>query len=314
MTTMVSQTLCAILMLREYLTECAFQDFHSAHGHNQDQQQPNVQDRPTMSGTGRIDASGRINWWRLYRFPPIVSPRDMSAGLRQAFAQGGMNAAGQPQADVPSSPVILADGLATSPGQSPSTHEHLSTSSIPPLSSNQPSNTDTSSSSTGPSEFNTSPNPMPTLTSSTPVSQYPLHSIVPVIVVGLQSVNSEWRPDIPTQGENEGVDFFGQPMDTNGSAGGMGMGAGGNEMNDEEDMDGWGTFGQPDGQGDANRGRGRARGWQSRAANAFRNLRPGRRTADESGVQPPLVAPGSRTFLIYVIGGMLRSYIVFVQC
>ena len=25
-------------------------------------------------GSGRIDAEGRIHWWRLYQFPPIVSP------------------------------------------------------------------------------------------------------------------------------------------------------------------------------------------------------------------------------------------------
>jgi hypothetical protein len=46
----------------------------------------------------------------------------------------------------------------------------------------------------------------------------------------------------------------------------------------------------------------RGRTWQSRAANAIRNLRPSRRNADTASPQPQ-EAPGSRTFLIYVIGG-----------
>jgi len=46
----------------------------------------------------------------------------------------------------------------------------------------------------------------------------------------------------------------------------------------------------------------RGRTWQSRAANAIRNLRPSRRNADATSPQPQ-ETPGSRTFLIYVIGG-----------
>jgi len=46
----------------------------------------------------------------------------------------------------------------------------------------------------------------------------------------------------------------------------------------------------------------RGRTWQSRAANAIRNLRPSRRNADATS-PPPQETPGSRTFLIYVIGG-----------
>ncbi|KAH9849501.1 hypothetical protein C2E23DRAFT_839487 [Lenzites betulinus] len=48
-------------------------------------------------------------------------------------------------------------------------------------------------------------------------------------------------------------------------------------------------------------GTSRGRSWQSRAANALRNLRPGRRTAQ--GGQQAAESTGSRTFLIYVIGG-----------
>jgi len=42
------------------------------------------------------------------------------------------------------------------------------------------------------------------------------------------------------------------------------------------------------------------RTWHSRAATAFRNLRPGRRASRATHVNE---GPGSRTFLIYVIGG-----------
>jgi len=135
-----------------------------------------------------------------------------------------------------------------------------------------------------------------------PPPRLPLNSVVPVIVVGLQSVNSEWRPDIPQPGQNDGVAFWGGsgPENTTNTAG---------ENGDDDDLDGWG--GQHHvGPGanpnpDEGRGRGRGQGWHSRAANAIRNLRPGRRNADAgTGGQAPIIAPGSRTFLIYVIGGM----------
>jgi hypothetical protein len=44
----------------------------------------------------------------------------------------------------------------------------------------------------------------------------------------------------------------------------------------------------------------RARPWHSRAASALRNLRPGRRATHAAQTND---GPGSRTFLIYVIGG-----------
>jgi hypothetical protein len=115
-------------------------------------------------------------------------------------------------------------------------------------------------------------------------------------------VNSEWRPDLPTQGGDEDVDFFGQPTSD------LGVGI----ENDDDDLDGWGgqhhTGIGAGGHGlNAPTGRGRSRGWHSRAANAIRNLRPGRRnTQVDSDVQMPAASPGSRTFLIYVIGGLFN--------
>lgn len=108
-------------------------------------------------------------------------------------------------------------------------------------------------------------------------------------------MHPEWRPDAPPPpGENEGFEPPVEPVNNNGDTDFGGS---------EDDM----TF-APDaafGAGGAE-GRGRPRGWQSRAANAIRNLRPGRRNTDagQGAAPPPFSTPsGSRTFLIYVIGG-----------
>jgi len=113
--------------------------------------------------------------------------------------------------------------------------------------------------------------------------------------------------------DDSDMDVFGH----NHGVGGAEMGgSGGHETFDDDDFDGFGNLQHPPellpdeaaGTG-AGRGRGlgvgregRPRGWQSRAANAIRNLRPGRRPAPP-GTQHLVTTPGSRTFLIYVIGG-----------
>lgn len=137
--------------------------------------------------------------------------------------------------------------------------------------------------------------PLPFSTNNTLPPQPNAQSVVPVIVVGLQSVNSDWRPDLPPQGDEEGVDFFAQPNP---------------DMinDDDDDLDGWGNQ-QNTGLGghgmDGPSRLGRGRGWQSRAANAIRNLRPGRRNVEAlPDAETAGIPPGSRTFLIYVIGGM----------
>jgi hypothetical protein len=90
----------------------------------------------------------------------------------------------------------------------------------------------------------------------------------------------------------------------------------------EDDFDGFSNFqhhteppsdeatgpGAPRGPGAGHRGR--PGGWQSRAANAFRNLRPGRRPTPP-GTPHLVTTPGSRTFLIYVIGGLYFSPFVY---
>ena len=114
------------------------------------------------------------------------------------------------------------------------------------------------------------------------------------------------------QPDETDMDVFGHHHGGDAEAGG----SDGHEIFDD-DFDGFGNLQHPPellpdevaGTG-AGRGRGigagrdgRPRGWQSRAANAIRNLRPGRRPAPP-GTQNSATTPGSRTFLIYVIGGL----------
>jgi hypothetical protein len=109
------------------------------------------------------------------------------------------------------------------------------------------------------------------------------------------------------------LDVFGH----NHGVGGTEVGGSDGHETFDDDFDGFGNLqhppellpGEAAGTG-TGRGRGigagregRPRGWQSRAANAIRNLRPGRRPAPP-GTQHSVTTPGSRTFLIYVIGGL----------
>lgn len=265
-----------------------YSDFHSAeHGlAHTPGESLHGQTRTTLPGTGRIDASGRINWWRLYRFPPIISPR--------------VDTAASPSGPAPTSPLSAGASL---PNPQSDTSSRIPDPTISTSSSSSTPIT-LASSSTMQQPLLPTPTNIPTAPGTPDPSppRSPLNSVVPVIVVGLQSVNSEWRPDIPQPGQNDGVAFWGGsgPENTTNTAG---------ENGDDDDLDGWG--GQHHIGPGANlnpgegRGRGRGQGWHSRAANAIRNLRPGRRNVDAgTGAQAPIVAPGSRTFLIYVIGGM----------
>jgi hypothetical protein len=124
---------------------------------------------------------------------------------------------------------------------------------------------------------------------SVPVSttrQLP-RTVVPVIIVGLQSVDPGWRPGMPT---NEGIDPSGHNQ---------------GETGDEDVITASDASVLGASTGEASRGRGRPRRWQSRAATAIRNLRPGRRNVDSGPTVMQTFPPpnGSRTFLIYVIGG-----------
>lgn len=209
-------------------------------------------------------ANGEINWWRLYRFPamqvaqgrgvpastPIVSPapsnlaRSTSPPLNDTFPEAGVSPI------PPSLPSALTDAQATLPSVETSTPiESVVESIIPP----------------------TSPRPV-----STPVVVVPTPNatqMVPVIVIGIQSVPlgvNNMEEDAGTRADTATATATDAPSPADPST-----------MPDEED---------------------RGRPWTSRAAAALRNLRAGRRGGPAQ--QPEQTGPpGSRMFLIYVIGG-----------
>jgi hypothetical protein len=219
-----------------------------------------------------------------------MPPRLDMANFRQGFMPGGA-------APTTTSSVPPASAMASSIAAPESSGTIPSTSADPSLSSSHTA----------------TPTSIPPLQTQTQTQESPTpQAVVPVIVVGLQSVNSDWRPDMPPPDEND-MDVFAHHHGVGGAEGG----AGHEVLDDDDDFDGFGNSQDhpelpPDeaaGTG-AGRGRGlgaghggRTGGWQSRAANAIRNLRPGRRPAPP-GTQHSVTAPGSRTFLIYVIGGL----------
>lgn len=181
--------------------------------------------------------TGGINLWRSYRFPPIVAPSR------------------------PSPPVSGVDQTPTAPGS------HL------------PSHT--SNLSNEPSRLAHPPRPDTPVPSSTvplqPTPSTQADVVVPVIIVGLQSVNID-----PQRAEQpEGADGLIAHQDHRG----------------EEPV----PPPEPWGYGEDGEHTMRGRPWHTRAADALRNLRPGRRSGPSSTNANDRAA--SRTFLIYVIGG-----------
>lgn len=196
--------------------------------------------------------ANRINWWRLYRFPAIVPPRIMLTGPAEASSS------------------------TSDRSESPSSSSSASLPAIPePSSSSSSTSTSTSSDE---SEH-----------SSTPSSTTSSNVVVPVIVVGLQSVNLNvaWGHFPPPPSP--------PPSSTPRSAPPSTIHPHSEGEHETEDSDG---------------GVRSSRRWHSRAASAIRNLRPssiGSSPRRESLVEsdPNANAPpgGTRTFLIYVIGG-----------
>jgi hypothetical protein len=192
---------------------------------------------------------GSINWWRSYRFPPITAPH----------AHG-----------LPTMP--NSTNSATSPPVTPHSSERPSEASIIPSSSTPLVSPSSSTQDRGSG-------------ATSPVDNRP-NIVVPVIVVGLQSVNMDRRREqAPPFGDGT---LGANHDDPEPSVLADDLNFGG--MLDHADA---GAFpGSP-----------RARPWHSRAASALRNLRPGRRTTHGTHTNG---GPGSRTFLIYVIGGELE--------
>jgi len=205
---------------------------------------------PSNTQTGGT-APGRINWWRMYRFPPITAPRTHgTAGVTAATPPSGLST------------------LFTPPPPSPTSDPAPDPEMDPTLAELPFANADL-------------------LEEHAP--QPPLHMVVPVIVVGLQSVNTasilQQQPGTTDDGDDS-VDGEG-------------------EEDDAERDDGNSRQAEEHGR---NTAAGRGRPWHTRAADAIRNLRPGRRHR----AAPVAMLPG-RTFLIYVIGGQYLA-LFFVLC
>ncbi|KAG2089036.1 uncharacterized protein F5147DRAFT_587382 [Suillus discolor] len=216
-----------------------------------------------------------INWWRLYRFPAITAPASRSTQAPTIVQQGSA-----PQ------PLPHADG------------DGVQNAGSPPAASSSPSFI---------------PSEMPDTTHATPDADLTAgvqpgngneqrNVVIPVIVVGLQSVHAERQSPMPPHPPHHlHPHVHHQPPDF------------ADERSTEGDMMDL-EFGSETGMSpptpiptalsefppESTRPS-RGRSWQSRAADAIRNLRPGRRAAVAR--QTTSEPPGSRTFLIYVIGG-----------
>ena len=119
--------------------------------------------------------------------------------------------------------------------------------------------------------------PVPSSTVSPQPTPAQTDVVVPVIIVGLQSVNIDpQRPEQPEEGDG----LFTRP-DHRGEGSSLPVEPWGHDEDGEQT--------------------GRGRPWHTRAADALRNLRPGRRNG--SSVPSANDRTASRTFLIYVIGG-----------
>ena len=181
--------------------------------------------------------AGGINLWRSYRFPPIIAPPRPSPHV-----SGVDQTTAAPSSPLPTPPSIPL-GESTRLGHPPRPDTPVPSSTIP----SQP----------------------PPLTQT--------DVVVPVIIVGLQSVNVDpQRPERPEEGDG----LFARP-DHRGDGSILPPEAWGHNEDGEQTM--------------------RDRPWHTRAADALRNLRPGRRNGPLTANADDRAA--SRTFLIYVIGG-----------
>ena len=271
-------------------------------------------------GNSGTDASGRINWWRLYRFPPVAST--VRPGLELGHVTPG------PASSMPArrlSSVMSAPPISFPPVASTriSPLSEAGPSRSPPLPS-VPSSPDTNDLSTQ--------NASPFTPSNGNDNRINIgNTVVPVIIVGLQSVNApNWRPVMPME-RMEPNDIFDEAQHIHHTPNlqqrhqaarniALGMMGSGGDGEDEYD----GLFGSS-ALGSGQRGEeGRNRGWQSRAASALRNFRPssisgngpsvenrrgqslggaGTGNGSDTGMGTDTPSTGSRTFLIYVIGG-----------
>ena len=222
--------------------------------------------RRTVAGSERRPGGG-INWWRMYRFPPMVVPHGMP-----------------------------------NPGSSPASPLLPPTTS--PIASTSTSNPEpTAEAGASPSEPGSAPTSADTQT-QTPDGNL----VVPVIVVGLQSVHGYGHAHghRHVDGRDEHLLHQQQAQQQQDAA----------QNNDHAVIDD-----TPGEASESPRDRERERRWSARAADAFRGLRPavhgsgatgregsGSNGSEGVGTRASDDGHGSTTFFIYVIGGKPQTF------
>jgi hypothetical protein len=280
---------------------------------------------PSSASRTEHTPGGGINWWRMYRFPAIASPnpnlgqqggpQGLSPLSQTAFrtpAQGPSHSSTSPWARTTDqnqqNEIFASRGVSPVPG----VHTGLAQPALTPSAAtptNMPEIVSASnqSTSTPPVSYGQDFNPL-TNASISP-SEHRSNVVVPVIVVGLQSVNMDRQhPHMPHPHANHTPamdDEDGEGMEYDGLEHPMSMPL---HIPEPPEFRHHSNPSSTIQQEQSGQQPARGRTWQSRAANAIRNLRPSRRNADATSPQPQ-ETPGSRTFLIYVIGGtsLVRS-------
>ncbi|KAN0130201.1 hypothetical protein V8E53_011958, partial [Lactarius tabidus] len=211
---------------------------------------PTQTPRRTVAGSERRPGGG-INWWRMYRFPPMIVPH--------------------------------AHGSAHSPATAP-------TSTSPPAVAHPSTEANTTTTTAAPGEVG-----------SPDVQTQDGNTVVPVIVVGLQSVHGHGHAHAHRHAEEHPPPpptLPPPPMPQDPTA------AHDNEHAVQED-----ATGEVPATAETPRDRDRERRWSTRAADALRGFRPatgagaGSAGGAETGARASDDGHGSTTFFIYVIGG-----------
>jgi hypothetical protein len=225
--------------------------------------------RRTVAGSERRPGGG-INWWRMYRFPPMVVP----PGILGSSPASPL----PPQATAPTAPTTISESADSSPEAG-----------------------------APPSESASAPTPTASDTQTQTQAQNG-NTVVPVIVVGLQSVHGYGHAHghRHTEGRDEHLlQQLQQQAQQQQDAG---------QDHDHPVLDDL-----PGQAAETSRDRERERRWSTRAADTFRGLRPvhGSGSASREGSGPSGSeggdarasddGHGSTTFFIYVIGGKSQT-------
>jgi hypothetical protein len=220
--------------------------------------------RRTVAGSERRPGGG-INWWRMYRFPPMVVPQGMPT-----------------PGSSPASPLPPPTTASTLPGSTSDSHPSAEVA-------------------TPPSDPESAPTAADTQTQTLDGNM-----VVPVIVVGLQSVHGYGHTHGHRRAEGRDEHLLQQQQTQQQQDAG--------QDNEHAVLDD-----TPGEAAESPRERERERRWSTRAADAFRGLRPvhgtgatGRERSGSSSSEGGVTRAsddghGSTTFFIYVIGGQFQK-------